>query len=116
MKVTPIDPNTRFRMGHNTGEVYVLPHLQPGDVIEGTQIFTASSSLVNGQGVTYQIPGDQWLNVQTVNGEPRSGWVALTNMGESICVDITNGTEIFLKYTVEVYSDGSLVINGIPYP
>lgn len=96
MKYTPVDSNTRFRRGSNTGERYDLPFVQPGDILEGAEIFTATEELRNEYGV-YQMIGDKWLHVLTVNGQVRDGWVAIVNKGEVICRELpdTPPTSVF---------------------
>lgn len=101
MKYTPIDSNTRVRRGSNTGELYDLPSVQPGDVLEGTEIFTATEELRN-KDVVYQFIGDKWLHVVSVNGEARDGWTAIIHKGEPICREVTDEPEPTEEYILHV--------------
>lgn len=63
--------------------------------------------------------GDRWLHAFEANGAPIDGWVAEIHLGKRYL----NVEEIqpppgpvTLKHTIEVFSDGSLRIDGKPYP
>jgi hypothetical protein len=63
--------------------------------------------------------GDRWLHVFEANGSPIDGWVAEIHMGVRYLnveeIGEPDG-EVTLKHTIEVFSDGSIRIDGKPYP
>lgn len=63
--------------------------------------------------------GDRWLHVFEANGAPIEGWVAEIHLGKRYLNVEEIGEPaggITLKHTIEVYSDGSIRIDGKPYP
>ena len=63
--------------------------------------------------------GDRWLHVFEANGAPIDGWAAEIHMGKRYLNVEEIGTpdgSVTLKHTIEVFSDGSLRIDGKPYP
>jgi lysozyme len=63
--------------------------------------------------------GDRWLHVFEANGAPIDGWVAEIHLGKRYLTVEEVGQPaggITLKHTIEVFSDGSIRIDGKPYP
>ena len=114
MRVTPVDQNTRIRSEHNTSGI-IVDYAQPNDIVEGEELFTAPVDFTF-NGTVIQFKSDKWLRVTFVNGLPASGWIAITNKGLAICIELPYTGEITLTHTIEVYSDGSLKIDGNSYP
>jgi hypothetical protein len=59
--------------------------------------------------------GDLWIHLTL----PIDGWVAVVHAGVRYgnVTDVTAPpADVTLKHTIEVYSNGSLVIDGIAYP
>ena len=63
--------------------------------------------------------GDRWLHVFEANGAPIEGWVAEIHLGKRYLnveeIGASNAA-VTLKHTIEVFSDGSIRIDGKPYP
>lgn len=96
-----------------------------GVIVEGDEIVTLTEDFINGGNVIGKA-GDQWMAVKAVGKVviKRICYVALRHMGITVCKLTINDTtppdpepvEPTLTHTIEVYSDGSLKIDGNPYP
>lgn len=115
MKLKPISMNTRIRNEHNTAGM-INAYVQPSDVVTGTEIFTAPVNFTY-EGTVIQFVGDKWLKVEYVNGSPSAGWIAIIHKGDTICLEVADvPTEVHLTHTIEVFSDGSIKVDGITFP
>jgi hypothetical protein len=69
-------------------------------------------------GVTRAKAGDKWWKIYKANGVPMTGWVAEKHLGityltvEEVIQTPPPTDEPVLKHTIEVYSDGSVKIDG----
>lgn len=72
-KIIPLQVGTRFRNEPHTKAGYLLPNYGPSDVIEVDTVreYTANDDFYS---VT---KGDKWGRVFRVNGQPRTGWMAI---------------------------------------
>ncbi len=108
-----VGDGTRLRSDHNTAAAVVLSY-PTGTKFHGDTLFVATQELRNSSGVVYQKVGDKWLQVKDVNGNAQAGWVAIIHMGQTYCTLVDNGevTTPTLKHTIEIYSDGSVKVDG----
>lgn len=88
-KAVNLFDNMRLRSGSNTASLAIGTYTH-GQVFEGDNLFVATVSLSNSAGV-YQAVGDNWLEVKSVNGVPKSGWVAVVHLGKEYCT-LTDNT------------------------
>lgn len=97
---------TRLRPDHNTTGAY-LSSWNKGTKFHGDDLFIASVDLKNDAGTVIQKTGDTWLQVTDVSGISKSGWVAISNMGVSICsLTDSNPPAPVPSHVVEVVIDG----------
>lgn len=107
-KLELLDGNMSIRADHGVS-FNKIGQLSVGESNEGDYIWTC---LVDGE-LTNSKAGDQWLHlVHPIE----NGWVAIVHGGRVYCNVIDVGSDIFLKHIIEVYSDGSLKIDGQNYP
>lgn len=111
-QMTTISSGTRIRSDHTT-YAQVLTSVPSNVVMSGSELWTASS---DGNEVK---AGDKWLKV-SYNGA--SGWMAYIHKGVPICSNLLEvgaeppqPDEVTLAHVIEVYSDGSIKIDGNPY-
>lgn len=81
---TAIADGTRLRPNHNVNDAYIAAYPK-GTVFSGDVLWVAPADGTNVRA------GDTWLEVQEINGAPKTGWVAITHMGEPICTLIDHG-------------------------
>ena len=81
-QMTPIAPQTRLRVNHNTFADVVTSY-NPTDLIVGVEVWEAPAD-----GIEVK-KGDTWLLVTTVNGVnlAKTGWMAYIHKGVAICKD-----------------------------
>ena len=120
---TAIADGTRLRPEHNTNNQYINQYPR-GTRFHGDELWVALADvfgLVNGVQTLLNLKGDTWLKVTDIGGVPINGaaWVAITHKGLPICtlVDLqpTTPPAATKVHQVDVYADGSLVIDGKPY-
>lgn len=74
---------------------------------------------VSVNGVLSAKAGDIWWRVYEANGTPADGWVSEIHKGvRYLTVRLVDSPspEVTLTHTIQVYSDGSLVVDGNPIP
>lgn len=114
-----IADGTRLRPDHNTNNTYINQYPK-GTKFHGEELWVAPTDvygLVNGVNTLLNQKGDKWLKVTDVNGVVRTDtvWVAIIHKGQPICTLVDNQPAVTKTHTIDVYSDGSLVIDGQPY-
>lgn len=87
MLITPLQNATRLRSTHDTSLPYISLHNIDAKIYGG-EVWTAPvTTALNRQ-------GDQWLKVESINGVPLSGWVAITHNGVAICAEIKDTPDV----------------------
>lgn len=105
-----------LRTGHST-QFSKITAYPVNTTVYGDEIFTAPVDLKNASGVVYQKAGDIWLLVQEVKGQAVGGWMAIVHMGQALMtLTDTGAPQVGLKHTIEVYSDGSIKVDGQQFP
>jgi lysozyme len=103
-----------LRPFHNTANVSTETIL-PGQAIRGDALWVAPEDTLLNKA------GDQWLIVRDVDGVAKTGFVAVVHLGMLYCTLTDNGPVVeppagpTLTHTVEVYSDGSIKVDGISF-
>jgi hypothetical protein len=96
MIITPLQNATRLRSTHDTSLPYLSLH-DIGAKIYGGEVWTAPAT------TAYNRQGDQWLKVESINGVPTSGWVAITHNGGAICKELVDTPTVFEPVTATLY-------------
>jgi GH25 family lysozyme M1 (1,4-beta-N-acetylmuramidase) len=113
--------NMTLRPEHNTGAVGT-ESLSSGTEMVADELWTATADLwkvINGLNTKVNAIGDKWAHVVRVGSQAKNSWVAITHLGRLYCnfVEvIADVPTITLTHTIEVYSDGSIRVDGSPYP
>jgi hypothetical protein len=104
MIITPVDPDTRLRSESSTAGA-ILGKYQPGAKVYGGEIFTVSVIKAGNPKI-----GDQWMKVESINGVPISGWMAIIHDGNTICREVAQPAPptVFEPVTATLYDvDGT---------
>jgi len=101
MIITPLQNATRLRPDHNTAQPYIALYNMDSKIYGG-EIWTAPVT------TSLNRAGDQWLKVESINGVPTSGWVAITHNGIAICKELVDAPTVFEPVTATLYDvDGT---------
>jgi len=118
--IRPIESMTRRRDNHSTLGA-ILSYVGPSDLVKCSVEFVADKDLFTTDGMLYQKTGDKWGHVEALNGVEQvpGSWVSITHKGAQISNFVAAPPveeSPTLVHTIETFSDGSLVIDGTPYP
>lgn len=110
-KLKLLDGNMSIRADH-TVTSDKISQLEVTEVHEGDYVWNC---LVDGEFLNAKA-GDEWLHLVT----PVVGWVAVKHAGRIYCELINLNPDppedVTLKHVIDVYSDGSLRIDGSLFP
>ena len=106
-KLKLLDGNMSIRADHTVASSKV-DQLEINEPHTGDFTWTC---LVDGEFLNSKA-GDEWLHLIT----PVVGWVAIKHAGRVYCELIDLDNEVTLKHVIDVFSDGSVKIDGTLFP
>lgn len=106
-KLKLLDGNMSIRADHTVSS-NKIDQLEVNEPHTGDLVWNC---LVDGEFLNAKA-GDEWLHLTT----PVVGWVAIKHAGRVYCELIDLGNEVTLKHVIDVFSDGSIKIDGTLFP
>ena len=88
-EATAIADGTRLRTDHNTSVSYTASYPR-GTKFHGDNLWVCPADVRDVSGNVIQKQGDTWLQVTDVGGVTKSGWVAISHLGNAICTIVDN--------------------------